>query len=72
VPDKNIVFIYLKGEKETLRKRLMNRKGHYAGASLLESQFQLLEEPQNALILNIASSPEELVEKIIKKCNLEN
>ncbi|GJM16925.1 MAG: gluconokinase [Thermodesulfobacteriota bacterium] len=67
VPDKNVVFVYLKGEKELLRKRLVGRKGHYAGSNLLDSQLETLEEPQDALTLDIGSTPEVLVEEIIKE-----
>ncbi len=71
VPDKNIVFIYLKGDKGTLIKRLNQRGGHYAGVDLLDSQLESLEEPQDALTLDISSTPEVLVGEIIKEYGLE-
>jgi len=67
IPDKNVVFIYLKGEKKLLRKRLLDRKGHYAGSNLLDSQLETLEEPQDTLTLDIGSRPQEIVEDIIKE-----
>ena len=71
IPDKNVVFVYLKGEKKLLRKRLLDRKGHYAGSNLLDSQLGTLEEPQDALTLDISSTPEVLVGEIIKEYGLE-
>jgi len=70
VPDKNVVFIYLKGDKGLIEKRLSSREDHYAGVDLLESQFKALEEPQNVLILDIGDSPEEIVEKIVSEYKL--
>jgi len=71
VPGKNIKLIYLKGDQELIKKRLENRKGHYAGADLLDSQFQTLEEPENALTLDIIDIPEVIVEKILREFRLK-
>ena len=70
IPDKNVVFVYLKGEKKLLRKRLLNRKGHYAGPNLLDSQFETLEEPEDALTFSIVNEPEAIIEDIIKTFKL--
>lgn len=56
----SVRFVYLKGSKELIRKRMMYRKGHYMAPNLLESQFQALEEPENALIVSIDKTPEEI------------
>ena len=71
IPGKNVVFVHLKGEKKLLQKRLLDRKGHYAGPNLLDSQLETLEEPQDALTLDISSTPEVLVGEIIKEYGLE-
>ncbi|MGO4437733.1 gluconokinase [Rhizobium sp. RAF56] len=41
----NLFFIYLQGSKELLAKRIGERKGHFAPASLLESQLATVEDP---------------------------
>ena len=38
-------FVYLKGSAELIAERLCVRKGHYADAQILASQFADLEEP---------------------------
>ena len=43
----NIVFVYLRGDKTTLLKRLETRQGHFMPASLLDSQLETLEEPED-------------------------
>jgi len=63
-------FVYLKGDENTLLKRLSLRKGHFAGADLLESQLETLEEPENVLSVDISKQPEEITNFIIEKLNL--
>lgn len=38
-------WIYLRGSRETLLKRLKGRKNHYMKAEMLDSQLRTLEEP---------------------------
>ena len=55
-------FIYLKGSVELIRDRLTQRKNHFMPASLIESQFADLEEPKEALVLDISRTPGQLLE----------
>lgn len=41
-----IVFLYLKIDRETAWRRVAERKGHFMPASLVDSQFSTLEEPE--------------------------
>jgi gluconokinase len=66
----NVKLVYLKGSYELLRERLHARKGHYAGEQLLASQFADLEEPADALTINVARTPEEIVAEIRKQLGL--
>jgi len=61
----DIHWVYLRGDKRTIHQRLEQRQGHYATAQLVESQFAILEEPQNAIVLDILTAPERLVEALI-------
>ena len=47
-------FVYLKGDAETIAPRLATRKGHFMPPSLLASQFATLEEPADAIVVDIA------------------
>jgi gluconokinase len=66
----NVKLVYLKGSFELLRARLHARKGHYAGEQLLASQFADLEEPTDAITVDVARSPEEIVAEIRKQLAL--
>jgi len=61
------LFIYLEGSFDLINKRLSARKNHYMPAGLLQSQFDILETPTEALIVSIDQSPNEIVDDIIKK-----
>jgi gluconokinase len=57
-------LVYLKGTYDLLRERLHARKGHYAREQILVSQFADLEEPADAITMDVARSPEEIVSEI--------
>ena len=60
----SVVWIFLQGSYELIRERLNARKGHFMPPSLLDSQFEALEVPSDALNIDIAIGPDEIVEKI--------
>lgn len=60
-------FIYLKGSQACIGLRLAARTGHFMSPSLLASQFATLEEPSNAITVNIDQPVTSLVEEIVKK-----
>lgn len=60
-----VVFVYLKGSYDLFLSRMQHRKDHFMPASLLKSQFDTLEEPQDALIVAADDTPEAIVSKIL-------
>jgi gluconokinase len=62
-----VVFIYLRGNYECLQSRVKLRSGHFMNSDLLKSQFDTLEEPQNAIIVDVAQPPEAIVEEILNQ-----
>lgn len=60
----NVLFVYLKGDYDLIFERMSNRR-HYMQAGMLRSQFDALEEPLDALILEINEPPIEIAEKIL-------
>ena len=61
-------FVYLKGTKELIRQR-MEQRDHFMPPALLDSQFDTLEEPQNAIVVDIELSPDEIVKIILSHFN---
>jgi gluconokinase len=66
----NVKLVYLKGSPELLRGRLHSRIGHYANEQLLASQLADLEEPTDAITIDAAESPEQIVFEIRKRLRL--
>jgi gluconokinase len=64
-------LIYLRGSREVLLKRLKERKGHFFEATLLDSQLAELEEPTDALTLDVGLSPHQLAQEIRERLNLK-
>ncbi|HME12534.1 MAG TPA: gluconokinase [Candidatus Acidoferrum sp.] len=56
--------IYLKGSEAVLRAHIEGRHGHFAGESLLPSQLATLEEPKDALVVDVSHTPEEIVAEV--------
>jgi gluconokinase len=66
----NVKLVYLKGSYELFRERLRSRKGHYAGEQILAGQFADLQEPTDAITIDAAQSPEQIVAEIRKRLAL--
>jgi gluconokinase len=66
----DVELVYLKGSYELLRERLHARKGHYAGEQLLASQFATLEEPMDAIAVDVAPPPTDIVSEIRQRLGL--
>ena len=54
-------FLFLKGSRECIAARLNARKGHFMPSALLDSQFATLEEPADALVVDIDQSTEAVI-----------
>jgi gluconokinase len=60
----DVRFAYLRCGEELIAARLQAREDHFMPASLLHSQFDALEEPDDALTLDAAASPAAIVARI--------
>jgi gluconokinase len=65
-----IHFVYLKGDISIIRERMKFRERHYMGVDMLESQFASLEEPADAIVVDIRESPEDIVSHIEREAGV--
>jgi len=63
----SVSWIYLKGDLDTIYKRLTNRKGHFMSPALLQSQFDILEEPSSAMYIDTTFDTDTIIQTIVKK-----
>lgn len=59
-----IKWVYLSGSMDQIFDRVQNRTAHFMPSELLKSQFDILEEPKNALQIDISKSPEKIVKTL--------
>ena len=64
-------FVYLKGSYDLISQRLRQRLGHFASETILASQFAALEEPDDAITVDIDHSQEEIVGEIVRQLGVD-
>jgi gluconokinase len=62
IPDFHLV--YLRGDRALILTRLKARLNHYMKPGMLESQLAVIEEPKDALVVDIDARREEIAERI--------
>jgi gluconokinase len=62
-----ITWVYLKGSKELIRSRMEHRPKHFMKADMLASQFEVLEEPSDAIVVDIALPSSAIVAQILAR-----
>lgn len=65
VDQKQVATVFLKGDRRLIGQRLTGRRHAYMPDELLKSQLDTLEEPRGGLQVDIALTPDEIVEKIM-------
>lgn len=63
--DLPVVWLYLRGSRQLIRERLRARAGHFADERLLESQLALLEEPGDAIVMDVDRAPDAIVRQVL-------
>jgi gluconokinase len=62
--------VYLRGSYEQMRHHIEGRHGHFAGEAILAGQFADLEEPQDALELEVSGTPQAIAGEAMRRLNL--
>ncbi len=63
-------FVYLKGSADLIAQRVRSRHDHFAGEQILAAQFADLEEPDNAVTVEIALPPQQIVNEVRTRLGL--
>jgi gluconokinase len=59
-----VKLVYLRASIALINARVAERSGSYMNPDLVPSQFETLEEPQDALTVDASMTPDEIVVKI--------
>ena len=65
----SLQFIHLEGSYELIQSRMEKRTSHFMPPKLLESQFETLEYPQDAITVSVAHTPEKIITDILAHLN---
>lgn len=65
--DDSVRLVYLRNDRETIRERLEHRHGHFMNPGLIDSQFDTLEEPADAITIDASGSASETVDAIMRQ-----
>ncbi len=60
-----VQFVHLKANKELIINRLKKRTDHYMPVTLIDSQFEALEEPSDAITIDAGLSKNKILEIIL-------
>lgn len=60
-------FVFLRGAQETIADRIGRRRDHFMPPSLLESQFATLEEPADAIAVDVGGTPEAIAAAALER-----
>jgi gluconokinase len=63
-------FVYLRGDYETISARMQSRK-HFMKPDMLQSQFDTLEEPREAVVVDIRLTLGEMLREVVKQLGVE-
>ncbi len=63
-------LVYLRGSPAVLQRRLGERRGHFFDPSLLASQLETMEEPTDALVVDVDGELEAVVEAVVAALSL--
>jgi gluconokinase len=64
--DPQVKFVHLAGRPDLIEKRMKTRRGHFMPATLLKSQFAILEQPVDALTASCEKSPASIVAELVQ------
>jgi gluconokinase len=64
-------FVYLRGSLAVIRERMKSREGHYMKAGMLESQLASLEEPDDAIVVDVTHSPQDIAARLAAEVQVE-
>ncbi len=66
----DVRFVYLRASRSLVAERVERRHGHFLPASLVDSQFETLEEPspdEDAWVVEVSEAPHVLVARLVAR-----
>ncbi len=61
----DVVLVFLDADRATIRERVARRQGHFLKADLVDSQFEALEPPADAVTIDVRLAPDEVLRQVL-------
>lgn len=68
----DVRFVHLQADRRLIGKRLAERKGHYMPSSLLDSQIDTLEPPEDAITIDAKRPLDDILAELLPLLDDEN
>lgn len=68
---KDLKFVYLAGDFDLIMDRMRTRRKHFMKAQMLASQFEILDPPPDAMVINIDQPVASIVDEILKALDFD-
>src|SRR5262245_13170510 len=65
--DLPVAWVYLKARRNLIESRMTARAGHFMKANMVASQFDALEEPADAIVVDVDQAPEAIVNQVLSQ-----
>ena len=66
----NIIFVYLRGDYDLILTRMRARQGHFMKEEMLQSQFEALEVPEAAQVVDIDAGLTRIIDHLLEKLGM--
>lgn len=70
--DCDVTIVFLKGDYDLIHTRIGAREGHFMRPEMLASQFADLEEPSDAITVDVTGSPDDIVATVLSKISAKD
>ena len=67
IPEEDLTWIFLHSEFEVIHQRIASRKNHYFKPEMLQSQYDILEQPEAGIHVDVQATQEEIINEIMEK-----
>ncbi len=64
-------YVALVADASLLRERVAHRAGHFAGPALVDSQLAALDVPDDAIVIDAAAPPDEIVARVLAALGID-
>ncbi len=66
----DVRFVFLRGAPAVLERRLRERRNHFFDPNLLASQLEILEEPTDALVVDVDGEVDAVIDAVVAGLDL--